>query len=937
MRIGAGIIACLGLLVLISADPVSAQILRNEAYVGEPFGVARIVIPRRQDDDSTRVLTNGFGLSEKDQRALYPVFTSGVASGLLRRALGADGTSGGGPLTLYFLFRGEEPLELRVTASDTTSLRIRPERFPRGHTRLLRAWWRNYSTAAQQQTQRSDYPPLVETYLTTVLGQRLGLDPPLLGRLLSSESPGLIGNPSLRLLLNVESLRTESLRESLKRTASDRETADLPVPDEIAWSKSEISAAVEGIDLEPIARHVPEECFYVRFGSFDNYLWLRGLMDEYGGDISRMVTARGHDARLSQRLEDQLGLKETALAKLFGGQVISDVAIIGRDPYVQEGAAIGILFESRNRSLLENDLQRQRREATERVADNGAEIRQVEVGGQTVSLAATPDNRLRSFYAAHEDYHLVTNSRALVERFLETGQGIRPLTQTPEFRLARQTMPLSREDTVFVYLSPAFFQGLMAPQYQIELRRRLRAVTDLEVFEMARWVARVEQRDESLSELVRAGLLPADVESRSDGSRPIERRGQWVDSLRGARGAFLPIPDVPLEKVTARERATYQATVNFHQAQWDQMDPLMIALKRFTVEEPSRERLRIEARMVPFDRRKYGLVTSLVGPASQIQLRPAEQDILSVQLLVQGGLLQPNVEPHLVFLGLRDTEVPLSLGRPSLLRNLMLVRMAPAYLGAWPQLGLLDLLPLGSPIDAQGYSQYPLGLWRRQTAEGFSVLSFDPAILESTVPQLALERSDHHAQIRIRIGDLSQAKIRPWLNALRYQRSYDTSVGNTRLFQTISQQLGVPPAQAKDVAEAILGVDLICTLGGEYQLQDGTGESPYWVSTAWSEAPATSDGDAVSAPEFTSPLLQWFRGMEADVLMLDDRVIAYSTVDLQRQTKPDQNEVKLPLFDFFRDNPFKRKDKDLTPAEEEPFEELPPPPPIPEGAVPLKR
>jgi hypothetical protein len=753
----------------------------------------------------------------------------------------------------------------------------------------------------------------------------------LLGRLLRSESSGLISNPSLRLLLNLESLRTESLRESLNAAPSDLGTADLPVPDTIGWSTPQISETPESVDLEPIAQHVPEECFYVRFGSFDNYLWLRGLMEEYGGDISRMITARGHDARVSQRLEEQLGLKETALAKLFGAQVISDVAIIGRDPYLREGAAIGILFESRNRKLIENDLQRQRREATERAADEGAELRQVEIGGQTVSLATTPDNRLRSFYAAHEDYHLVTTSRAMVERFLEASQGNRPLAKTPEFRLARKTMPLSREDTVFVYLSPAFFQGLMSPQYQIELRRRLRAVTDLEVLEMARWVARVEQRDENLSELVRAGLVPADVESRSDGSRPVERRGQWVDSLRGTRGAFLPIPDVPIKKVTAREQAIYRETASFHHAQWDQMDPLMIALKRFTLEEPDRERLRVEARMLPFDRRKYGFVTSLVGPASQTQLRPAEQDILSVQLLVQGGLLQPNVEPHLLFLGLRDTEVRLNPGQSSLFRSLMLLRTAPAYLGAWPQLGLLDLLPLGSPVDAQGYSQYPLGLWRRQTTDGFSVLSFDPAILESTVPQLALERSDYPAQVRIRIGDLSQAKVRPWLNALRYQRSYDTSVGNTRLFHAISQQLGVPPAQAKNVAEAILGVDLICTLGGEYQLQAGTNELPFWVSDAWSGVQPTPVDESSSTPEFTSPLLKWFRGMEADVLMLRDRVIAYSTIDLQRQSRPSQNEIKLPLFDLFRDNPFKRKDKELTPSEEEPFEELPPPRPIPDG------
>ena len=101
---------------------------------------------------------------------------------------------------------------------------------------------------------------------------------------------------------------------------------------------------------------------------------------------------------------------------------------------------------------------------------------------------------------------------------------------------------------------------------------------------------------------------------------------------------------------------------------------------------------------------------------------------------------------------------------------------------------------------------------------------------------------------------------------------------------------------------------------------------PYWVSTHWPQL-QQQDRDAESI--YTSPLLQWFRGLEADVVMLHDRVIAYAAVDMQRQPKQPQEELKLPLFDLLRDNPFKRADKEVPPAEEEPFEELPPPRPEP--------
>ncbi len=133
----------------------------------------------------------------------------------------------------------------------------------------------------------------------------------------------------------------------------------------------------------------------------------------------------------------------------------------------------------------------------------------------------------------------------------------------------------------------------------------------------------------------------------------------------------------------------------------------------------------------------------------------------------------------------------------------------------------------------------------------------------------------------------------------------------------------MPREQAKEVAESILGVKLICTLGGEYQLRSEPGGLSYWVSTAW---PDLQQPDQPTKPEYTSPLLQWFRGLEADVVMFQDHVIAYATLDMQRLRQPAQAGLKLPLFDLLKDNPFKRAAKETPPADAEPFEELPPPP-----------
>ena len=153
------------------------------------------------------------------------------------------------------------------------------------------------------------------------------------------------------------------------------------------------------------------------------------------------------------------------------------------------------------------------------------------------------------------------------------------------------------------------------------------------------------------------------------------------------------------------------------------------------------------------------------------------------------------------------------------------------------------------------------------------------------------------------------------------QLARSTTSGSTEAFSMI-----VVP-EAKQAAQTLLDAELVCALGGEYQLSEPPRGLPVWTSTRW---PDQEDQITGNEEPFTSPLLEWFRGMEADVAMLSDRVIAYAAVDMQRSPQPANLELKLPLFDLFRDNPFKRPKPETTPSEPEPFEELPPPEPAPD-------
>ena len=260
----------------------------------------------------------------------------------------------------------------------------------------------------------------------------------------------------------------------------------------------------------------------------------------------------------------------------------------------------------------------------------------------------------------------------------------------------------------------------------------------------------------------------------------------------------------------------------------------MVAVKRFALEGERMERIAIDAHVSPLEDGKYGRYLTILGPASDQRMRAVDGDMVSIEANVRGGLLMPSVPPHHLFVGIQDTVPAVDLKSKGLIKTLRLLQTTPGYLGGWPKPGFLDMLPLGlggGPPDAQGYSQLLLGLWRRQFND-YSVLSFDRGLLEYVSPRLGLEPAEQPAQARIRVGDLAHAQLRPWVSSLYYDRALQTSLGNIRLMHLLSQQLGVPQSEAKNLAESLFDSTLACSLGGKYELQRVAG-MPLWNSTAF--------------------------------------------------------------------------------------------------------
>jgi hypothetical protein len=870
------------------------------ATTGQPYGVAMIEIPveapvvgqlfppLQATDEAGRIL---YPISDDVRVAVAPASERPVPQpgrgrlfnrvGSLIRELANNDQKLEQTVArrISFLFLGSQPLRVRLgdARGEIGTYDIVPQNNPGTHAENLRQWWGSYTDAAKRQIDVADYPAWVETYLVAMLSQRVNLPLPDWYTSTQKDDDELLN--TLKLIAGAEGAGEAIFRRAASGHRGETPIASLPLPAPPNWAPMFAQDNLVGVPVEPLATRVPAECFYIRYGSFENYLWFLDLADEHGGDISSMITLRGVENDTAARVEKQLNLGTTELSRMLGPTVIEDQAIIGRDMFLADGATIGVLFKAKNAFLLRTSLSSERSKLAS--DDDSVTLKDIKIAGRPVSFLSSSDNQVRSFMAEDGQFFLVTNSRTMVERFFEVSETGESLATTPAFRLSRQLMPLERADTVFAYFSPAMLRGLVAPEYLIELRRRLYAKSNVALVHLARLASAqepIESADSQLGieQLVETGFLPDGFGRRPDGSGAITVGNDVMDTLRGARGTFLPIADVKIDAVTAEEEAWYRQIASQYSLRFPTIDPIMVGIQRQTLEgAPGVERITIHAEVAPWGPEKYGKIAQQLGPPTRVAMGFAPDDIVAVQAHVESQQLGP---PTHLFAAIKDTVPPEPEEFDGLINIYRSLRGIPGYLGAWPQPGALDRLPLGlgrgQPVGP-GMSRLIGGLYRYTDGE-FSVLSFQPEVLQASLPFLAATDVDDTAQVRARVGNLNGSQIEGWVNGQLYDRAREGSVAGANFLSLLTRQLKVEPELVLSSAQQILGVNLQCTLGGEYQF---SAESGRWISTAWRGEMASP----VAPADYVAPAMTWFRGLNAAVLQYADRVVADAVIDIARK------------------------------------------------------
>ncbi len=866
-----------------------AQGVRVDAFYGEPFGVGRVEVDLPQPAFPQPLGQEGVGLLEEEGRVLYPAHGArGNAGEVVSELLEAAPLMRGGPLReqlggllrdaltrppkteLFFLFRGREPLRITVLADRPLAGTIIPRHDPRNHQKLMAAWWNAYAAPPGLFESKPAYPPLVENYLTTTLARRLNLNLPA-----KKQTPPWQDaiEETLGPAFGTEAIRVSMIQDRILGLNHLNLPADQPLPPPLRPARDGAPSDSSEVAIEPIAMRVPEECFYVRFGSYANLLWFQDTMARWGGDLQNLLASRGLDYEVNKRFEQRLAVKQTALARMFGEAVITDVAIIGTDMFFREGASFGMLFHAKQPAMLRTSLSMARSEV---VRAGETEERPVEISGKEVPFLSSPDGKVHSYLVADGNFFLATTSRTMAERFLETGKEHRALGALPEFRLAREEMPLQRNDTLFVYFSQAFFENFGSPRYRVEMARRLQAHADIELVQLAVLAAAAEGKPgETIEQLQQGGLLPPEFGPRPDGSHTIlAADGTVTDSLRGHYGAFLPVPDTPLDSVTRAEASGVGRFHTFLQEHWaGRYDPLMVGISRESLPDGF-ERVVIDARLKPFANEHFQTLSQFVGEPDTTRLATIPGNVLAgeVQLMRQR-----------LFWGVRDVGPPAVSIEGQLLPFGRLRDFVVGYLGTVGELGPLAQLhtQLGPPGSRGEAISQRLGLWRRQLGP-FTVFSFQPEVLAEVMPQLRFVEAGHSGQLHLEVADLHAPRMTGFVNKQLYTRTRETSLSNLRLFHQLQQQLHVPPGSSREAAEFLLGAKVYCPLGGEYELASRNGIER-WTSTALVGATTGSPRRAPPPASYTAAPLRWLRGLDLHAEMTPDLLRAHVEVIMDTQ------------------------------------------------------
>ena len=395
-----------------------------------------------------------------------------------------------------------------------------------------------------------------------------------------------------------------------ERTIDIANVRGITVPEQ-PWEKM---LAGKKPSVEPIARLVPRDNYYIHFKDLRKFIDFSELLNQWGTNVTWVYEMRSRDYQLQERYEKQLCLKSTLLGKTLGPAVVKSVAVTGSDPYVREGTDVTVIFHVNNRPLFLAAVEGFLKEAR---AAHAGQLREGKEDYHKVTIESfvTPLREVSLHRAMLDDFVVYSNSPTGIRRIIDTHQGLRKsLAGSPDFQYMRTVFPFDdKEEEGFAFLSDAFVRQLVGPASRIKEKRRLEAQTSMYMVTNAvlftAWETGKLPADHAAA-LAGAGLKPEDVTVR-DGKGVVwdAKKQLAVSDVYNSIHFATPLIELPIDTITAREEKDYARFREEYTRLWSgYFDPTAM---RIALDE---KRIRVETHILPVVGSTTQRLLQMTGP-----------------------------------------------------------------------------------------------------------------------------------------------------------------------------------------------------------------------------------------------------------------------------------------------------------------------------------
>lgn len=359
-----------------------------------------------------------------------------------------------------------------------------------------------------------------------------------------------------------ENLRLETvLRSDEKETAS----VDVSKIDGITTRPFDFEPLLAGKEpkLDALASFIPADQHAAFFASFPELVNVSDELKRLVTQPSIMIDERSVDALTLERLEHQLCLPVSDVARRFGALLVKQVAITGSDPFLRSGSDVAVLFETREKGT-ELLVEYWKANAKQR-----GPLQTGKAGNLDYNFVRTADRSTSTYLAQNGSVILITNSPVQLAAFDAVIRSERkPLANADDYRFFRTRYSSDEPESALIVIPDAALRRWVSPRFRIGDSRRVRALARLaderagHVFDFAAGRAK---------EIV----VP-------------------VDAVYGSLEYATPLAEIAVERCTQSEAAAYARFRNtYEQGFRGFFDPIAVRL-RFTP-----ERMEVDLSVIP--------------------------------------------------------------------------------------------------------------------------------------------------------------------------------------------------------------------------------------------------------------------------------------------------------------------------------------------------